>query len=426
MKINTKDFYQQIYTSVRRFAFVAVTAIFVIQSSVLPLHAATEYTLDAGYDEEIWQLNKKIDEKRKAAEDLQRQVGIYKKALAEKQKKINTLNGQVGEITVSIAKVSLEADALELQAQEVKLRLASTDLKIVAKESEISKQKANIGEVIRLLDSHYKGNNLLVILATSDNLGDYMDAQQTFQTLQDSLFDDLKRMGIIKVALVSDQQDLEDHRQSLDNLQEQLDGKKEQLQSQKYSKDFLLQSTKGEENKYQALLKQAKAEAAQVSSDISSLETVAREKLNRNIKQKGSLGDDENFGWPVPSHFITSNFHDPEYPFRRVFEHPGIDIKAKQGTEVRATKSGYVGKAKTAGKGYSYVLIVHDNNLSTVYGHLSKIIVSDDTFVTKGQIIGYSGGTPGTPGAGPFVTGPHLHIEVRLNGIPVDPLNYLR
>jgi murein DD-endopeptidase MepM/ murein hydrolase activator NlpD len=425
MKTNTNTHFYRLYKMIRRTIPVVATAIFIVQQILVPVRAATEYTLNNAVDKEIWQLNQQIDEKRKAAAELQRQVDVYKKTLAEKQKKISTLNGQIGEITASIAKISLEADALDLQVQEVNLRLQSTDLKIAAKQTEIDKQKDNMAEIIRLLDSHYQGNNLLAILATNKNLGDYMDAQQTFQLLQDNLYSDLKQMNNLKVALVADQQDLQDHQETLSELQDQLEGKRDQLESQKYSKDSLIKTTKGEESRYQALLQSAKAEAAQISSDITNLETVAREKLNRNIKQNGSLGDDEAFGWPVPSHVINANFHDPDYPFRKVFEHPGVDIKAKQGTEVRAAMSGYVGKAKNAGMGYSYVLLVHDNDLSTVYGHLSKIIVADDTFVTKGQIIGYSGGTPGTPGAGPFVTGPHLHFEVRLKGIPVDPLNYL-
>ena len=166
-----------------------------------------------------------------------------------------------------------------------------------------------------------------------------------------------------------------------------------------------------------------------IDTEIVGLEKTVRQKLEEQEKEKSlQLLKGETLMWPVPKNTITAGFHDPAYPYRYIFEHPAIDIRASMRTEVKAAASGYVAKARKdqncTGR-YSYLMIIHANGLSTVYGHVNQIDVDEGQFVIQGQRIALSGGKPGTCGAGRLTTGAHMHFEVRLNGIPVDPLGYL-
>src|SRR3989339_696480 len=163
---------------------------------------------------------------------------------------------------------------------------------------------------------------------------------------------------------------------------------------------------------------------AKYLEDVSEDVKTSLDKLN-DLKKKLEFNDNGMI-WPVPRNTITSYFHDPDYPFRNIFEHPAIDIRAGQGTVLKAAASGYVARVKEGvGGSYGYIMLIHGDGLSTVYGHVSKIYVEEDEYIVQGQTIGLTGGLPGTPGSGALTTGPHLHFEVRLNGIPVNPLNYL-
>lgn len=98
--------------------------------------------------------------------------------------------------------------------------------------------------------------------------------------------------------------------------------------------------------------------------------------------------------------------------------HKGIDLAAPKGTPVRVTADGVVEKAQWDG-GYGKLIVVdHGNGVETYYAHLASVLVVPGLEVRKGQIIAFSGGTGHT-------TGPHLHYEVRLGGVPVNPYKYL-
>ena len=98
--------------------------------------------------------------------------------------------------------------------------------------------------------------------------------------------------------------------------------------------------------------------------------------------------------------------------------HEGIDIAAPTGTAIRAAAGGSVIYAGWLGGYGNLVVIDHGNGLAPAYGHQSSVAVATGQAVSQGQTIGYVGSTGHS-------TGPHLHFEVRVNGVPVDPLGYL-
>ena len=98
--------------------------------------------------------------------------------------------------------------------------------------------------------------------------------------------------------------------------------------------------------------------------------------------------------------------------------HAGIDIAVPYGTPIHAAASGSVVLAGWVGGYGNYTCIDHGGGLATCYAHQSSFAVGAGATVSQGDLIGYVGCTG-------HCFGPHLHFEVRVNGVPVDPLGYL-
>jgi len=123
--------------------------------------------------------------------------------------------------------------------------------------------------------------------------------------------------------------------------------------------------------------------------------------------------------WPVEGR-IGSSFGQREDPINGEGAfHPGLDIEAPYGTPVRAAGDGDV-LNENMGAGYGHqVVLDHGHDLITLYGHLSAVAVVPGQHVVRGQVIGYVGQSG-------RATGPHLHYEVRIHKVPVNPHKYLR
>lgn len=376
-----------------------------------------------GKSENVQDIEQLISEKKKIIEELNQQQKVYQDKIKKKQQEKVSLNNQISILDSQIASRTIGIETNKLQIEGLKLELESINLEIEKKGNEINTNKERIKSALQNLYKEEDSNNILKILIVKENLSDFFDEVSRLKTLQTDLKDKIEQLKQLKDWLEQKNKNIEQSKLELEGLQKKLENEQAGLKEEQDTKLYFLSSTKNDEKQFQNLLASLKKEQSEADSLIKLYEEKARRML---ADKQGLIKDNGTFIWPVPSQYVTTYFHDPDYPFRNIFEHPAVDIRASQGTPIKAAASGYVAIAKDNGYGYSYITLVHNDGISTVYGHVSEIDVKTGDFVLQGDMIGRSGATPGTPGAGRLTTGPHLHFEVRVNGTPVNPLIYLK
>ena len=404
--------------------------LFVIITGLLiqPFFAFSQSDGSGGESQEIAELNKKIAEKRVKVQELEKSIAQVKKDINKKRLEATSLKNQISILDNRTTQIELDMEATEEKLDTFTLEINALELEIGIKTKDITRQKEMLAELIRTLN-YESGLGYIEVIAVYDNFSDFYNKLQYLQVIQADMGKSAKGLRLAKAELENKKDSAEKRKNSYEELKTELEEKKNDYGEQIFNKENLLFQTKSSESAYQTLLGNLRKQYQDIEAEIASVEREVRNRLEAQNKLD-KIGDSAAgglFSWPTQSRYITAYFHDPDYPYRYVFEHNAIDIRSGQGTAVKAAASGYIARARhcSSSQCYSYIMLIHSDNFSTVYGHLSKIVVSEDQFVTRGDIIGYSGGIPGTVGAGPFVTGAHLHFEVRKNGIPANPLNYL-
>ncbi len=149
------------------------------------------------------------------------------------------------------------------------------------------------------------------------------------------------------------------------------------------------------------------------------LEEVRQQDLLRALRENRDALASMPSIWPVVG-FLSSSFGGRSSPFGggSAQFHKGLDISNRMGTPIVAPAQGTVTMAARDGAYGNSVEINHGGGIVTKYGHMQRWVVQPGQWVKRGEIIGYIGMTGRT-------TGPHLHYEVRLNGVPVNPMRYI-
>jgi murein DD-endopeptidase MepM/ murein hydrolase activator NlpD len=372
---------------------------------------------------EIFDLNRQITEKKDHADNLRAKISQLKSSISREQGNVRTLMQQVSLLDDRIEQKRLILEETMTEREQVELEIQATALELGQVRERLDRQRALLSALlIELRRADVRAP--LSVLLSGDSIGAYFSFRNQLTQLNGNMERILVSLRGNNEVLEASERALEAREDELVNLAERLGQEQVALDEEQDSKERLLTTTRRNEQRYQSMVADLKREQDAIEAEIVSFETRVRKQLESIDSSFGASGR-VAFSWPVPNRGITTYFYDPEYPFRNIFEHPGLDLRAAQGIPILASAPGYVAKAKDAGYGYSYLMLIHPGGFSSVYGHVSCFKVEEGTYVNRGDPIACVGGKPGSRGAGRFTTGAHVHYEIRQNGIPVDPLNYL-
>ncbi|MBS2039731.1 peptidoglycan DD-metalloendopeptidase family protein [bacterium] len=348
---------------------------------------------------------------RKDLISVRKKLRISQKQLSEANKQEQELAGELG-ITESL----VEEFSERLREVRTELALARSRHEILRQQVQESRDKLQrkrraLG--YRLREMEFEGNaTYLQVLLHAKSYTQFMTTSEYLQCVVDSQ----KKL----ISAVQHEKEIFEHRrEAAQRTLNEIRGLEQDFR-EKVSDLGKIQDKQAE------LLAKIQTHRKRLQNYVSGLEHISAEmeaKLQATIKTRGAalgpiIPGTGRFIWPV-SGPVTSPFGYRTHPVTGTTRfHSGFDIGVDQGTPIRCADNGVVIMADWYGGYGNCVIVQHDNNLSTLYGHQSRILVKQGDTLMQGQVLGEVGSTG-------MSTGPHLHFEVRQNGTPVDPGGYL-
>ena len=364
-------------------------------------------------EEEIQRLRDEVTEREVRIQQINEQIQGYDAVIQEKEAEIDSLQNDLAILENSLAKAELDLQVTELEIDTVDHEIRLLDLEIAEQAETLARRQELLEDLVRAMAEEGDVSPLQIVFG-SETFSEMLEDFNKLQTVQDDL-----RLALVETQSTRESLDLkrtskDEKRLALKELQDELESEQARLEDQQGAKELLVYETAESEEAYRSLVYELKQEQEYVDQELSNLQDA----IDQKILDEDLLGDSSLLTYPVTSYVLTTRFHDPTYPFRYLFEHSGLDMAAPLGTPVKSAAPGYVAFARTGRMYGNYVMVIHGNGIATLYAHLSSINVDVDEFVGRGEVIGLMGSTG-------FSTGPHLHFEVRVDGIPVDPFGYL-
>lgn len=386
-----------------------VRFIFTIAFSLCLIFANTQFAQALSVSE----LQQEIEKKRLEKERLEAENRKLEAQIQETGKQAQTLQTAVKTLDTTQKKLQNDLKVTETKIGSTELSIKKLGLEISDKEKRIATNKEAMAETIRNLQSA-SDKSFIESLLEYENINDLWDNIETLKKFQSSVQQSIRDLRNLKEELSEKKSQNEEKKVELVVFKEDLSDQKVVVEQNKKAKSTLLVQTKNKEEEYKKLLAKNIELGKKFEQELFLYEAQLQIAIDKSKLPTEKLGV---LRWPLDTVSITQRFGST-VDSKRLYvsgTHNGVDFRATMGTPVKSVLSGVVqgaGNTDAQAGCYSYgrwVLIKHPNGLSSLYAHLSVSRVTVGQSVASGEVIGLSGGQPGTSGAG-YSTGPHLHL----------------
>lgn len=349
--------------------------------------------------------------------ELQSQKNEIQTQIDESNSQLNDVNDELTDNLKQIQKLDESIQSSEENIEKLNEEITKKENEIQQIESELEKVTEKYNTQKALLDER------LVEMYENDNVK-YLDV-----ILKSKSFSDFVSNYYIISELTEYDMDLleivDDQRKEIEQKNLKLSSQKDSLEQEKSTQkktQIALSNTKVLRKNYVLKLNQEEQDLQAKIDEYNNQVNQIEEEIKK-LAVTASFGEEYRGGtmqWPIYGHYtITSNYGMRTHPITGVYKlHTGVDISATIGSDFTAIADGIVVKAEYNGAYGNMVIIDHGGGVQTLYAHGSQIIAEVGQEVKAGDIVLKVGSTG-------YSTGPHAHFEVRINGSPVNPLDYV-
>ncbi len=384
------------------FALVFLCALLAVSIHVPAAYSADESTIET--------LRKSIETKNAQIEAINKEIKELDSRIQTTSKEGQTLKGAISTLEASRSKLLKEIEATQNKVATTNLTIEQLGLEIKDKERKIEDNREALADAIRSINRSEQISLAEAVLAYN-SMSEVWNEIETLTRFQTGVRENMAEVEALKNQLADKKSQTEIQKNNLISFKSELEDKKEIVDINKVEKSKLLSATQSKEAAYKKQLEEKKRLADAFQREILSYESQLQILIDPTSYPSAGAGI---LKWPLDAVRITQTFGDTAFAKSGAYNgkgHNGVDFGAAVGTRVLSALTGTVeatGNTDSVPGCYSYgkwVLVRHDNGLSTLYAHLSLIKAVAGQRVATGEIIGYSGNTG-------YSTGPHLHFGV--------------